>query len=46
VGAIDLSDTWQDYRIALPAGAGMNRIELKYSSALTETIGVTTMTIE
>ncbi len=46
VGAIDLNDAWQDYRIALPARAGMNRIELKYSSALTETIGVTTIAIE
>jgi len=49
IGAIELNDTWQDYRLALPASAlrvGMNRIELRYGAELQETIGVTTMTIE
>lgn len=49
VGAIDLNDVWQDYRVALPADTlrtGMNRIELWYGAELSETIGVTTIVIE
>ncbi len=49
IGVIDLNDTWQDYRLVLPASAlrvGMNRIELRYGAEVQKTIGVTTITIE
>ena len=49
VGEITLTDVWQDRHVDLPAHAlqaGMNRVRLEYGTALEETIGVTTITIE
>jgi hypothetical protein len=49
IGEITLTPAWNDYRLALPARAlrsKMNVVRLEYDAELTETIGVTTMTIE
>lgn len=49
VGEIVLNEAWQVHRVTLPASAvrvGMNRVRLEYGASLSETIGVTTITIE
>lgn len=49
IGEMTLTETWQNYRVVLPASlvrAGMNRVRLEYGASLVETIGVTTITIE
>ncbi len=49
IGAFTLTPAWQDYRITLPARAlksTMNVVRLDYGTDLTETIGVTTITIQ
>jgi hypothetical protein len=49
IGEVTLTPKWKDYSITLPARAlksNMNVVRLEYGAALTETIGVTTITIE
>ena len=49
IGEIALTPEWNNYRITLPArllNSGMNRVRLEYSGDLTDTVGVTTITIE
>ena len=49
IGSIALTPEWKDYRVTLPSrllNAGMNKVQLVYSGDLTETVGVTTITIE
>jgi hypothetical protein len=48
IAQVELAAEWTDYRITLPAGTtvpGMNRIELNFGRDLTETVGVTTISI-
>jgi hypothetical protein len=49
IGEIALTAEWKDYRITLPARllkTQMNVVRLGYSADLTETVGMTTITIE